>query len=190
MQISIVTLRAAAGPDRSDVEYAQQLAGIYVARPGGRYLFEQLSASFRLSIGGHRRVGDRRGEAQQPASRWDGSDDDLPDRGWDAIQERGFTGRDRGVEPNAVSLLEARVVPEYRATGLSIELLKAARRNAIGFGLADLFGPVRLTRKDREPEIPMGTTWPGSVRMGYRRIRGCARMRGSALESSRSARYR
>jgi len=87
--------------------------------------------------------------------RWNGKDDDLPDRGWDAIQERGFQGRERGVTPNAVSLLEARVAPDHLGTGLSVGLLRAARRNATRLGLTDLFGPVRPTRKDREPEVPM-----------------------------------
>ena len=156
MQISIVTV--AQRPDligpmwnmpNNWPEYMlhDPVAGIY---------FERLSSVFpEYQLAAFDESGIVVGKLNSLPFRWDGTDDDLPDRGWDGIQERGFTGRDRGVVPNAVSLLEARVVPECLATGLSIELLKAARRNAIGLGLTDLFGPVRPTRKDREPEVPM-----------------------------------
>ncbi len=118
--------------------------------------FEQLSTAFpEFQLVAIDESGTLVGKLNSLPFRWDGSDDDLPDRGWDAIQERGFTGRDNGVVPTAVSLLEARVVPEHLGTGLSIELLKAARRNAIGLGFTDMFGPVRPTHKDREPEVPM-----------------------------------
>ena len=87
--------------------------------------------------------------------RWDGIDDDLPDLGWDAILERGFSGHDRAVTPNAVSLIEARVAPDLLGTGLSSQLLLAARRNVARLGIRDLFGPVRPTLKNREPDVPM-----------------------------------
>ncbi|MDQ2797818.1 MAG: hypothetical protein M3Y06_11785, partial [Actinomycetota bacterium] len=45
----------------------------------------------------------------------DGTDDDLPDRGWDAVLELGFAARRRGIPATAVSLLEARPVPDLRA---------------------------------------------------------------------------
>lgn len=48
---------------------------------------------------------------------WDGTDDDLPDRGWDAVLERVFSGQLRQVPPTAVSLLEARVTTALRGTG-------------------------------------------------------------------------
>jgi len=86
---------------------------------------------------------------------WAGTDDDLPDRGWDAILERAFTDRDLGTPGTAVSLIEARVVPLHRGQGLSHELLRAARRNVQKLGLSDLFGPVRPTSKSREPRTPM-----------------------------------
>lgn len=86
---------------------------------------------------------------------WRGGDDDLPERGWDAILERGFVDRERGEPPTAASLLEARVAPAYRGQGIGPQLLQAARRNANRLGMSDLFGPVRPTSKSQEPRTPM-----------------------------------
>ena len=86
---------------------------------------------------------------------WAGTDDDLPDRGWDAVQERGFSDERRGVAPTAVSLLEARLVPGHLGGGHSRELLQAAGRNVRAQGLLDLFGPVRPTQKQSQPHLPM-----------------------------------
>ena len=86
---------------------------------------------------------------------WSGQDDDLPARGWDGILERGFAEQARGVSPTAVSLLEARVVPELRGGGMSARLLQAAAANVRRLGLRDLFGPVRPTAKSDEPATPM-----------------------------------
>ena len=87
--------------------------------------------------------------------RWSGDDDDLPDRGWDAILERGFVERGQGLTPTAVSLLEARVVPNRLGSGLSADLLTAAVENVRRLGFADLLGPIRPTRKADEPGTPM-----------------------------------
>ena len=78
---------------------------------------------------------------------WAGTEDDLPDRGWDAVLERGFTDHERGHAPNAVSLLEARIVPAHRGTGLSARLLEAVRDNVRRLGIPIFFGPVRPTEK-------------------------------------------
>jgi GNAT superfamily N-acetyltransferase len=86
---------------------------------------------------------------------WDGTDEDLPDRGWDAVLERGFRDHDRGRPRTAVSLLEARVAPDHQGLGLSSQLLEATLRRVFGLGLRDLFGPVRPTRKSEEPRTPM-----------------------------------
>lgn len=85
---------------------------------------------------------------------WDGTDEDLPDRGWDAVQERGFADERLGRTPTAVSLLEARVVPDRLGTGFSSVLLRAARERTAARGL-QLLGPVRPTQKHREPRTPM-----------------------------------
>jgi len=88
--------------------------------------------------------------------RWDGTDDDLPARGWDAILERGFGDHERGREPNAASLIEARLVASHRGGDFSARLLRAGRDNVRRVGMVDLFGPVRPTRKHLEPHTPIG----------------------------------
>ncbi len=87
---------------------------------------------------------------------WDGDPASLPDRGWDAILERGVADAERGREPTAVSLLEATVRPDQQGHGLSAELLMAARRTVAGQGLPDLFGPVRPSGKSAEPRTSIG----------------------------------
>ena len=59
-----------------------------------------------------------------------------------------------GVSQPTLSRALARVEDQL-GTRLSVDLLTAGRRNVIGLGFTDLFGPVRPTRKDREPEVPM-----------------------------------
>jgi GNAT superfamily N-acetyltransferase len=85
---------------------------------------------------------------------WTGNDDDLPDRGWDAVLEEAFGSEPADGAP-AISLLEARIAPEHRGSGLSTRLLAAARDNARRLGVRDLFGPVRPTGKPAEPRTPM-----------------------------------
>ncbi len=86
---------------------------------------------------------------------WAGTVDDLPERGWDAVVERGFADHAAGRSPTAVSLLEARVLAAHLGTGLAKELLLAATRVVAEHGMHDLFGPVRPTRKQYEPATPM-----------------------------------
>jgi GNAT superfamily N-acetyltransferase len=87
---------------------------------------------------------------------WSGSDDDLSDRGLDAILERAFHDLEHDRQPTAASLVEARVAPDHRGQGLSYRLLEAARGNAVRLGFDDLFGPVRPSAKSKEPRTPIG----------------------------------
>ena len=82
---------------------------------------------------------------------WSGEEDDLPDRGWDAVLERAFRDHREGRRPTAVSLLEAALVPELLGTGQSYALLRAARESAEAAGVAHLVAPVRPTRKCHDP---------------------------------------
>jgi GNAT superfamily N-acetyltransferase len=86
--------------------------------------------------------------------RWSGNDEDLPDRGWDAVMETAFNDAGAGAVP-AISLLEARIAPDYQGSGLSARLLQAAIGNARRLGAGHLFGPVRPTGKPSEPRTPM-----------------------------------
>lgn len=87
---------------------------------------------------------------------WDGTDADLPERGWDAIQERGYAARRDGTPATAVSLLEARLVPDLVGGGHSRAMLEAMSARVIEAGMLDLFGPVRPTGKHQVPHTPMG----------------------------------
>jgi hypothetical protein len=86
---------------------------------------------------------------------WDGTDADLPDRGWDAVLERGFAAQRRGEPATAVSLLEARLVPEMLGGGRSRAMLEAMGARVVAAGMFDLFGPVRPTNKHEQPLTAM-----------------------------------
>lgn len=95
--------------------------------------------------------------------RWDGTDADLPDRGWGEVLERAFADVRDGAPPTAVSLLEARLAPDVRGRGLSRVLLEALGAHLRAYGLLDLFGPVRPTHKHLQPELSMAD-YVGAVR--------------------------
>ncbi len=86
---------------------------------------------------------------------WAGSDEDLPDRGWDAVLERAFGDAAAERSPMAVSLIEAHLSPSLRGHGLSAALLTAARLHLGRLGAVDLFAPVRPTGKSAEPLTAM-----------------------------------
>lgn len=57
---------------------------------------------------------------QRPLLPWGGRDDELPERGWDAILERGLlSSRPRASIRQPSRLLEARIVPHHQHVGLS-----------------------------------------------------------------------
>lgn len=81
--------------------------------------------------------------------------EDLPERGWDAIIERGVADHDEGRTPDAASALEIGIVPDHRGRGLSGFVLGAMRRVVRRRGLLDLVAPVRPSGKPRHPFEPM-----------------------------------
>jgi GNAT superfamily N-acetyltransferase len=153
---AIVTL--AERPDLTDAIWSMPnpWAEFMLHDPVCNFFFARLPAVFAehqlLALDEHDAIA---GKVHSVPFAWARSDDDLPARGLDAILQRAFSGRDRGVQATALSLLEARVVPAHRGEGLSYRLLEAARRNARRLGLSDLFGPVRPTAKSEEPDTPM-----------------------------------
>jgi hypothetical protein len=86
---------------------------------------------------------------------WDGTVEDLPTRGWDAVLERGIAATRAGRAPTAVSALEITVRPPLRGTGLSGRMLAEMRRAVGQLGLADLFAPVRPSAKAVVPATAM-----------------------------------
>lgn len=81
--------------------------------------------------------------------------DDLPDRGWDAVIERGVADRDAGRHPTAASALEIGIVPSWRGRGLSTFVLQAMSAAVADRGLWDLVAPVRPSGKHARPHEPM-----------------------------------
>ena len=92
---------------------------------------------------------------------WSGELEDLPDRGWDAILERGVKDHAAGRSPTAVSAIEINVRLTHRGTGLSRRMLEGMRQAATRLGVSDLFAPVRPTAKAQVPQVPMReyVTW-------------------------------
>ncbi len=84
--------------------------------------------------------------------RWDGTLDDLP-AGIDAV---GLRAIDDPTPSTSLSALAIEVVPEHRNQGLSGVVLEAMGRAARRAGLAPLVAPVRPTRKEQYPLIPIG----------------------------------
>ena len=81
--------------------------------PIGGVFFGRLAAVFPdFQLMGLNDNGDPVAKLQTIPFRWSGTDDDLPDRGWEAILQRGFDDREAGREPNAVSFLEALIAPD------------------------------------------------------------------------------
>lgn len=84
---------------------------------------------------------------------WDGGA--LPDRGWDAVIERGVDGHDAGVAATAASALEIGIVPAWRGRGVSTTMLRAMKAAVGGLGHSDLFAPVRPSGKHCWPHESM-----------------------------------
>jgi hypothetical protein len=78
--------------------------------------------------------------------------DDLPDRGWDDVLERGTTAEEPA---NAVSALQVLIHPDRHGRGLSVLCLSRMREAAAEHGFADLVAPVRPSWKARYPLVPI-----------------------------------
>lgn len=85
---------------------------------------------------------------------WHGVEN-LPVRGWDAILETAFSEHTKGIQPTAVSLIEARVSKQLLGRGLSGPLIAGVRAKVRALGHEHLVGPVRPTAKALEPNTPM-----------------------------------
>jgi hypothetical protein len=84
--------------------------------------------------------------------------DDLPDRGWDDVLERGTKAEERA---NAVSALQVLIHPDRHGRGLSALCLSRMREAAVEHGFGDLVAPVRPSWKARYPLVPIEryVTW-------------------------------
>jgi hypothetical protein len=85
---------------------------------------------------------------------WDGTDSSLGP-GIDASIAAAFALRAAGGQPTAVSALAAEIPPRHQGKRLSGVLLTAMAGLARDAGLNHLVAPVRPSRKDRYPTIPI-----------------------------------
>jgi GNAT superfamily N-acetyltransferase len=85
---------------------------------------------------------------------WDGTDEDLGP-GIDATIAGAFRLRAAGGRPAAVSAMAAEVAPRHQGRGLAPVMLEAMAALTREAGLAHLIAPVRPSRKDRYPTIPI-----------------------------------
>jgi hypothetical protein len=85
---------------------------------------------------------------------WDGTDAGLGP-GIDATLAGGFDLRGAGGRPTAVCALAAEIPPRNQGKRLSGELLRAMSGLGGDAGLARLIAPVRPSRKERYPTIPI-----------------------------------
>jgi hypothetical protein len=78
--------------------------------------------------------------------------DDLPDRGWDDVLERGTTADE---EPTAVSAIQVLLRPGRQGSGLSALCLERMREAVAEHGFDTLVAPVRPSWKARYPLVPI-----------------------------------
>jgi GNAT superfamily N-acetyltransferase len=118
--------------------------------PGGRWwdsLYDRFPAFQLALLDEHELVA----EGHSLPVPWDGSVAGLP-RGWDDAFELGMTTEEPAT---ALSALVISVRPERQGEGLAARMIDAFRNAARGEGLRDLIAPVRPTRKELYPLIPI-----------------------------------
>lgn len=81
--------------------------------------------------------------------------EDLPDRGWEAVLERGVADGRAGRTPTAVSAIEVAVAPRWQGQGRSRLMLERMRASAASLGVARMYAPVRPSGKSQLPLEPM-----------------------------------
>ena len=86
---------------------------------------------------------------------WDGTNEDLPDQGWDDVMGRAVRAYVASQPTPAVAAIIIVIHPDHRGRGLSQLVLSAMRDNAKLHGHANLVAPVRPTGKASEPETSM-----------------------------------
>ena len=80
---------------------------------------------------------------------------ELPDGGWDEVIRWAHEDLHVDRKPTAVSALEISILPRARSQGNSRLMLEAMKANSRARGFADLFAPVRPSKKHLQPFVPM-----------------------------------
>lgn len=90
-------------------------------------------------------------EAHAVPMPWDGTSEDLPS-GWEEGFVRGMTSSD---PPTALMAIAISVAPARQGQRLSGRMIETFKDNARSAGLTSVLAPVRPTRKERYPLIPI-----------------------------------
>lgn len=99
--------------------------------------------------------GELAGEGNAIPVTWDGTVEDLPLEGWDAIMLRGINNYKNGIKPDTLSAIQAVAAPKYVGKGVSQQIIRAMKKVAQREGLKALVAPVRPNLKHRYPLTPM-----------------------------------
>ncbi len=86
---------------------------------------------------------------------WDGKPEDLPDDGWDWALTQGIDDLRRYRKPQILCALQVVVFSEYRARGISSEVVRAMTEIGRSSGLAGMIAPVRPSLKCAYPLTPV-----------------------------------
>ena len=86
---------------------------------------------------------------------YDGSEEDLPDEGWDWALKKSVQDHKDGIKPNTLNLLEILINPEYQGKGVSTIATKTIFDIARNHGLSKNIVCIRPTKKALYPLIPM-----------------------------------
>lgn len=97
---------------------------------------------------------------------WTGDLADLPDEGWDWAMHAGKQAYENGRAGTLFCALSITVAPEYQGRGLSATVVKRMRQLGEQAGFMRLIAPVRPTRKQHYPLIPI------QAYMGWRTAEG------------------
>ena len=80
---------------------------------------------------------------------------ELPDGGWDQVIRWAHEDRMVGRPPTTMSALEIALLPKARGIGNSLAMLDALKACAKRMGFAEMYAPVRPSRKHLQPRAPM-----------------------------------
>ncbi|PJZ53470.1 GNAT family N-acetyltransferase [Leptospira adleri] len=85
---------------------------------------------------------------------WDGENQTLP-KGWDAAVLKGILDHNEGKRCNAASAWSIEILPEFRGSGLSHQILSELKKNAASRNILHLFACVRPNQKEKFPFLSM-----------------------------------
>jgi GNAT superfamily N-acetyltransferase len=86
---------------------------------------------------------------------WDGTLEELPERGWDWVFLQSIENHKKSVTPNIQSAIQIAIHPDYQSQGLSSQMVKAMADIGRTKGFKHLVAPVRPNQKSSYPLTSM-----------------------------------